>query len=76
MAMSTSAMNASAATAFDVDAALSGNTMPSNVVEIGLLLPTNWALALVNLAKKRHQSVGELLRVSIGRELTENGFEL
>ena len=43
-----------------------------NVVEIGLLLPADWAVALVDLAKKRHQSVGELLRMYIGHALIEN----
>ena len=74
--MSTSAMNPNVGLALDFNAPLSGNSSSTNVVEIGLLLPTDWAVALVNLAKKREQSVGELLRISIGRELSENGFDL
>jgi hypothetical protein len=72
MVMSTVAMNPSAAPAFDLSASLSGNSVAAEVVEIGLLLPTDWAIALVELAKKRQQSVGELLRVYIGRALHEN----
>jgi hypothetical protein len=70
--MSTVAMNPSAAPAFDFNASLSGNSVPTEVVEISLLLPADWAVALVDLAKKRQQSVGELLRMYIGRALKEN----
>jgi len=70
--MSTAAMNPTAAPAFDFNASLSGNSSSDNVVEIGLLLPTDWAVALVELAKKRQQSVGELLRTYIGQALIEN----
>jgi hypothetical protein len=72
MVMPTVAMNPSAAPTFDFNASLSGNSVPAEVVEIGLLLPTDWAVALVALAKKREQSVGELLRIYIGRALSEN----
>jgi hypothetical protein len=37
------------------------------VVEISLLLPTDWALALVELSKKRQESVGQMLRSLIER---------
>jgi hypothetical protein len=40
------------------------------VVEIGLLLPANRAAALINLAKDRHESVGQVLRQLIERELS------
>ena len=69
--MPTVAMNPIAAPAFDFRASLSGNSAPAEVVEIGLLLPADWAVALVDLAQKRHQSVGELLRMCIGRALNE-----
>jgi hypothetical protein len=72
MVMSTVAMNPIAAPAFDLRACLSGNTAPAEVVEIGLLLPADWAVALVDLAQKRQQSVGELLRMCIGRALIEH----
>lgn len=39
------------------------------VVEIGLLLPTNRAAALMRLAKDRHETVGQILRKMIEREL-------
>ncbi len=46
--------------------ALSG---PSNVVEIGLLLPANRAADLLRLARDRRESVGQVLRRLIEREL-------
>jgi hypothetical protein len=39
------------------------------VVEIGLLLPTNRVAELLRLAQDRHESVGQLLRKLIDREL-------
>jgi hypothetical protein len=45
---------------------------PENVVEVGLLLPVEWASALIELSKKRQESVGQLIRTCIGRVLTEN----
>jgi hypothetical protein len=41
------------------------------VVEIGLLLPTNRAAALLKLAQERHESVGQVLRKLIDRELSQ-----
>jgi len=41
----------------------------SDVVEIGLLLPTNWANSLIELSKQRHQSVAQVLRGIIGSAL-------
>jgi hypothetical protein len=70
--MSTAAITPCSAPAFDVNASLFGNSSPGEVVEIGLLLPADWAIALVDIAKKRHQSVGELLRMYIGQALIEN----
>jgi hypothetical protein len=54
-------------------------TLPSNptqmgtegVVEIGLLLPAKRAAALLRLASDRHESVGQVLRKLIDRELAE-----
>jgi hypothetical protein len=48
----------------------SGSTSP-DVVEIGLLLPANWANSLIALSKLRHESVGQILRSIIGRALHE-----
>jgi hypothetical protein len=42
-----------------------------DVVEIGLLLPTNRAVALLKLARERHESVGQVLRRLIDRELSQ-----
>jgi hypothetical protein len=42
------------------------------VVEIGLLLPVQRAAALLRLAKDRHESVGQVLRKLIDRELGES----
>ena len=57
-----------------------GSTAPKNgispygdVVEIGLLLPANWANALVALSRQRQQSVAQLLRGLIGQALTDDG---
>ena len=41
----------------------------NGVVEIGLLLPTNRAAALLHLARERHESVGQVLRKLIEKEL-------
>lgn len=40
-------------------------------MEIGLLLPSTQAAALVELSKTRRESVGQILRALIHRELTE-----
>jgi hypothetical protein len=44
---------------------------PSEVVEIGLLLPTHWAVALVKLSKQRQQTVAQILRSLVERALFE-----
>ena len=41
------------------------------VVEIGLLLPADRAAALIHLARTRRESVGQMLRRLIDRELSE-----
>jgi hypothetical protein len=41
------------------------------VVEVGLLLPVNWANALIELSKVRGQSVAQILRASIAQTLRE-----
>jgi len=43
--------------------------VPQEVVEISLLLPTDWAVALVKLSEKRQQTVAEILRSLIERAL-------
>ncbi len=42
---------------------------PDGVVEIELLLPANRAAALLQLAQDRRESVGQVLRTLIDREL-------
>ena len=46
-------------------------TGSDGVVEIGLLLPAKRAADLLRLARDRHESVGQLLRKLIDRELTD-----
>jgi hypothetical protein len=50
--------------------------MPANasdgVVEIGLLLPSQRAAQLLQLAQDRHESVGQLLRKLIDREIARS----
>jgi hypothetical protein len=52
-----------------------GDALPSitsnDVVEIGLLLPMNWANRLFELSQKRHESVAQILRGIIGNALHE-----
>ncbi len=43
--------------------------LPDDVIEIGLLLPTQRAADLLRLAQDRQISVGQLLRKLIDREL-------
>ena len=42
------------------------------VVEIGLLLPAKRAAALIRLAKDRRESVGQVLRKLIEKEIAES----
>jgi hypothetical protein len=44
----------------------------ADVVELGLLLPANRAAELLRLAQDRHESVGQLLRKLIDRELARS----
>lgn len=46
-----------------------GPALLQDVVEIGLLLPADWATALLELAKKRQETVGQILRSFIGQAL-------
>jgi hypothetical protein len=48
-----------------------GGIDPGAVVEIGLLLPVSRTEALLALAHRRRQSVGQLLRHLIDRALAE-----
>ena len=44
--------------------------LADDIVEIGLLLPANRAEALLDLSRRRHQSVGQLLRGLIDQAVT------
>ncbi len=50
-----------------------GMTASSDVVEIGLLLPSSWADALLEMSKRKRQSIGQLLRNMIDRGLVDDG---
>jgi hypothetical protein len=49
----------------------SGMASMPDVMEIGLLLPTSRINALIELSKRRQQSVGQILRGLIDRELRD-----
>jgi hypothetical protein len=42
---------------------------PPEVVEIGLLLPADWAVKLIKLSEKRQQTVAQILRSLVERAL-------
>ncbi len=70
--MSSLALTPSSTPGSSDSAPLLHSASPENVVEVGLLLPAEWATALIELSKKRQESVGQLIRTCIGRVLTEN----
>jgi hypothetical protein len=49
-----------------------GIRQSNDVVEIGLLLPTSWADALMEMSKRRRQSVGTILRGMIDRAIVDD----
>jgi hypothetical protein len=53
-------------------ASVTGNSTPNNVVEINLLLPKEWADALVELSNTRRESVGQILRSIIRHALIDS----
>jgi hypothetical protein len=59
----------SAAAIEDITGSFPCKMAPQEVVEIGLLLPTDWAVALVKLSEKRQQTVAQILRSLIERAL-------
>jgi hypothetical protein len=67
--MSSFALNPAAVAADAATSVLSGTSSLTDVVEIGLLLPADWAAELMELSKKRQQSVAQILRSFIGRGL-------
>jgi hypothetical protein len=49
-----------------------GSELGAEVVEIGLLLPASRADALIELSKRRKQSVAQILRALIDRALADD----
>ena len=68
--------NPVAASFEDVSAAFPSNSGSPQVVEIGLLLPANWAAALIELSKIRQVSVAQILRGSVAQTLREVGLSV
>ena len=52
-----------------------GSREPDGVVEINLLLPSQWAEDLIELSRERQQSVGQILRSMIGHALHESAAQ-
>ena len=55
-----------------LSATKTGMAPHGDVVEIGLLLPVNRADALIELSKRRQQSVAQILRSLIDRALLDD----
>jgi hypothetical protein len=55
----------------NVAAANLGNPGHDDVVEVSLLLPSQWANDLIDLARERRQSVGQIIRSMIAHALHE-----
>jgi hypothetical protein len=66
--------SALAASSEDSTAAFPSTSGSLQVVEIGLLLPVNWATALIELSKIRQVSVAQILRASVAQTLSEVGL--
>jgi hypothetical protein len=49
-----------------------GMAVGGDVVEIGLLLPASWADALLEMSKRRGQSIAQILRGMIDRALVDD----
>ena len=58
----------------DTSAAFPSSDGQPQVVEIGLLLPANWAAALIELSKIRQVSVAQILRGSVAQTLSDCGL--
>ncbi len=70
--MSTIAMGPPSASIGNVAASNLGNPGHDDVVEFSLLLPSQWANDLIELARVRQQSVGQIIRSMIGHALHED----
>lgn len=69
--MSIIATNESAAPRYDGAASKVGDARHDDIVEINLLLPSQWACDLIELSKERGQSIGQILRTMIGQALDD-----
>jgi hypothetical protein len=69
--MSTTAMTPLSAPIGNIAASELGNPGRDEVVEVSLLLPAAWADDLIELARQRRQSVGQIIRSMIGQALHE-----
>jgi hypothetical protein len=58
---------------WDAAALKAGNSRHDDIVEINLLLPSQWACDLMELSRERGQSVGQILRSMIGQALHDAG---
>ncbi len=52
-----------------------GSPRLDDIVELSLLIPSQWANDLMELSQERGQSVGQLLRAMIGRALENEATE-
>ena len=52
-----------------------GSRGTDEVVEINLLLPSQWAQDLMELSRERQQSVGQILRSMIGHALHDGAAQ-
>lgn len=66
--------NSLAACSEDTSALFPSSAGSPQVVEVGLLLPANWAAALIELSKIRQESVAQILRSSVAQTLREVGL--
>jgi hypothetical protein len=69
--MSMLAISPPAAPIRDAAAETLGSPWGNDVVEISLLLPSEWANELIALSQERRQSVAQILRSMIGHALHE-----
>lgn len=69
--MSMIATNEPAAPRYNGAASKVGKVRHDDIVEINLLLPSQWACDLIELSQERGQSVGQILRTIIGQALDD-----
>ena len=67
--MSMIATTHSPASSCDAIASKASSPRQDDIVEINLLLPSQWAKDLIELSRERGQSVGQILRTMIGQAL-------